>query len=157
MRRGSRFFAAALRLFALAALLSCFAPGAATFAKGGETALHPSSPAVKKELTTVIEGQLAAFRANDYRKAYTFASAEIQQLFPVAEFETMVRHGFPVIAESSTAEFGLALDTGDEAVVTVRVENTAKRSIAYQYHLKKEDGRWRIAGVTEVKEEGLVV
>lgn len=158
MRRGS-FTSTAFRLLLAAALfgsLSCSSFLCAADPAPDQT-LHPSKPAVKTELTEVITAQLAAFRANDYPKAYTFASSEIRDLFPLAEFETMVRNGFPVIAQSSTAAFGLALDAGDEAVVTVRVEGKTKNSVAYQYHLKKEAGHWRIAAVTEVKDEALVI
>ena len=118
---------------------------------------HPSSDAVKKELSAVIEGQLAAFRANDYSKAYTFAAAEIKDLFPVGDFEQMVKTNYAVIARSASAEYGMAFDTGEEAVVNVRVQNAEKKSVEYQYLLKKEVGGWKIGGVSEVKAEDLSV
>ena len=77
---------------------------------------HPSSDAVKKELTSVIDGQLAAFRAGDFAQAYTFAAAEIRGMFPVGVFETMVKSGYPLIAHSAKAQYGLAFDTGAEAL-----------------------------------------
>ena len=51
----------------------------------------------------------------------------------------------------------MAFDTGEEAVVNVRVSNAETRSVEYQYLLKKEDGAWKIGGVAEVKPEGLSV
>src|SRR3954463_14324823 len=62
---------------------------------------HRSSDEVKKALSAVIEGQLAAFRADDYAKAYTFAAAEIQGMFSREKFEEMVKAGYPVIAHST--------------------------------------------------------
>ena len=112
---------------------------------------HRSSDEVKKALSAVIEGQLAAFRAEDYAKAYTFAAAEIQGMFSKERFEEMVKTGYPVIAHSTTAELGLAIDSGDEAVVSVKVTNGEKKSVTYQYHLIKEKGAWRIGGVSEVQ------
>lgn len=112
---------------------------------------------VKNELTAVIEEQLAAFRSGDYMKAYTFAASEIKEMFPLTEFELMVKTGYPVIAHSKKVAYGLALDGGDEAVVTVRVQNADGESAAYQYHLIKQDGRWKIGGVTAVENKGLVV
>ena len=112
---------------------------------------------MKKELTTVIEAQLAAFRANDYNKAFSFASSELQSLFAPDEFERMVKASYPVVAQSVAADYGIAFDTGDEAVVSVRVENAAKKSVEYHYLFKKEAGAWKISGVTEIKSEGLSV
>jgi hypothetical protein len=111
---------------------------------------------VKKELTAVIDAQLAAFRTGDYAQAYTFAAQEIRGMFPVATFETMVKSGYPLIAHSTNAQYGLAFDTGAEAVITVRVEGGDKTT-EYQYLLKKETAGWKISGVFEVKSEGLKV
>ena len=118
---------------------------------------HHSSDALKKELSAVIEGQLAAFRANDYPKAYTFAAAEIKGMFPVEDFEKMVRTNYAVIARSTSTDYGVAFDTGEEAVVNVRIQNAEKKSVEYQYLLKKEDSGWKISGVSEIKAEGLSV
>lgn len=118
---------------------------------------HHSSDALKKELSAVIEGQLAAFRANDYPKAYTFAAAEIKDVFPVGDFEKMVRTNYAVIAKSTSTEYGVAFDTGEEAVVNVRIQSVENQSVEYQYLLKKEDGGWKISGVSEVKAAGLSV
>ena len=124
---------------------------------GSPSTPHSSADALKKELTAVIEGQLTAFRANDYPKAYTFAAAEIKEMFPVEDFEKMVRSNYAVIAKSTSTEYGVAFDTGEEAVVNVRVQNAEKKSVEYQYLLKKEDAGWKISGVSEVKAEGLSV
>jgi ABC-type transporter MlaC component len=145
-----------LRLIACASAVFCF--GATLQSRAADPAApHLTAAPVKRELAAVIEAQLAAFRANDYAKAYTFAATEIQGLFPVTQFETMVKQAYPVIAQSKTATFGLAFDTGDEAVVTVRVENASKTSVEYQYLLKKQNGEWKINGVSETKGGSLQV
>ena len=52
----------------------------------------------------------------------------------------------------------MAFDTGEEAVIYVRVQNTATKTDAqYQYLLRKEHGAWKINGVAEVKAGGLSV
>ena len=118
---------------------------------------HRSSEAVKKAISAVIESQLAAFRAEDYAKAYTFAAEEIRGMFSLAQFEAMVKGGYPIIAHSSSAEFGIAIDTGDEAVVTVKVQNADGKAVSYQYHMTRQKGVWRIGGVSEVESKGLTV
>ena len=155
----------ALPTLVLAVCLACGHPGTAPAAPdqpaaspaGSPSTPHHTSDALKKELTAVIEAQLAAFRADDYPKAYTFAAAEIRGIFPVEDFEKMVRSNYAVIAKSTNTEYGVAFDTGEEAVVNVRIQNAEKKSVEYQYLLKKEDAGWKISGVSEVKAEGLSV
>ena len=118
---------------------------------------QPSTEALKKEFSQVIEAQLAAFRAGEYYKAYAFAASQIKDMFPVENFKEMVEAAYPVIAHSTLAEFGLAIDTGDEAVINVRVENAERKSVLYQYQLEKQAGKWKISGVSEVKGSGLSV
>ena len=118
---------------------------------------HVCSEPVKQELTAVIDAQLAAFRANDYPKAYTFAAGGIKEMFAVENFETMVKTDYPLIAGATKADYGLAFDTGEDAVVNVTVENAAGQRAQYQYTLSKEKGAWKITGVTEQKPDGLSV
>lgn len=114
----------------------------------------PSTEAMKKELAKVIEGQLAAFRADDYPRAYAFAAAGIKEMFNPAEFERMVRGAYPVIAHSVSAEYGLTFDSGEEAVVNVRVVGaTDGQTVEYLYTLSKENGEWKITGVSELRRE----
>ena len=122
----------------------------------GNGAHAPTEP-VKTLLTATIDGQLAAFRANDYPKAFSYASATIQSMFAPEDFEKMVKVAYPVIAHSVSSEYGVMFDTGEEAVVNVRVQDADKKSVEYQYLLKKESGTWKINGVSEVKAEGLSV
>ncbi len=137
-------------LLAAAALL--FWTAAAAPAEPSTDA-HPTTAAVKQELTVVIDAQLAAFRANDYPKAYSFAATAIQGMFSRDRFEDMVKTAYPVIAHSAKAEYGLAFDTGEEAVINVTVENAEGQRVPYQYLLKKEDGAWKINGVAELRGE----
>ncbi len=132
-------------------------PAPALSSTPAATKPHHSSDAVKKELSAVIEAQLAAFRADDYPKAYTFAATEIKDMFAERDFEKMVRTNYAVIAKSTVTEYGVAFDTGEEAVVNVRVQNAEKQSVEYQYLLKKEENGWKISGVSEVKPQGLSV
>jgi len=125
-------------------------------ASAAETKLKPSSETVKKELTDVIESQLAAFRHNDYQNAYSFAAADIQKQFSRNAFEKMVKNDYPVIANSKSVRFGLIMDDGKEAVVIANIRGNGKQSAQYQYRLLFQDSKWRINGVFEVKSKGTV-
>ena len=150
----------ALRPVLAAVLLTCLVPdgyGASEPTPTPAAVPQPVSEPVKKELTATIEGQLAAFRANDYAKAFTFASTDIQGMFAPADFEKMVKTAYPVIAHSVSTEYGIMFDTGEQAVVNVHIKDADKKDVEYQYLLKKEAGSWKINGVSEVKAEGLSV
>lgn len=116
-----------------------------------------SEEAVRNELIEVIQSQLAAFRKNDYPKAYKYAAANIREQVPLPAFERMVRTGFPVMARSSSAEFGVILDNGSAALVNVSIVSKSGRLIRYQYSLRHELAGWRINGVMRMPFEGTFV
>ena len=126
----------------------------AIFVRVAAAELEPSKPPVKAEITAVIEAQLAAFRAGDFDKAYTFAASPIREMFPLTEFQQMVKTGYPIIVTSVKAEFGICLDNGTEASVFVHVESKDGTSKDYQYGLVREPSGWRITGVTEPEARG---
>lgn len=126
----------------------------ASFARAATPAMEASTPPVKAEIVAVIEGQLAAFRTDDFPKAYTFASQPIREMFPLAEFQKMVIAGYPVIMTSVKADFGICLDNGYEASVFVRIEGKDGKVKEYQYALTREPIGWRITGVTEPEARG---
>lgn len=115
--------------------------------------LLPSQMKTKDQLHAVISSQLAAFRANDFAAAYVFADEGIKRQVAVEQFEMMVRHGYPAIAKSASATFGLTFDNGDEAVVNVRVVGANAQEITYQYMLRRSGEAWRITGVVPLKEQ----
>ena len=84
--------------------------------------LKPTEDPMRKELTQIIKSQLAAFRDDDYVTAYTFAATGIKAQYPLAEFERMVKTGYAEIAQFKSAEFGVVIDNGEEAVVNVEIE-----------------------------------
>lgn len=108
---------------------------------------------MKEKLHAVIRQQLEAFRRDDYAAAYVFAAAAIKAQFPVEAFEKMVRAGYPMIAKSSDANFGLTLDDGDRAVVTVRVVGADQRGASFHYLLERSGDDWRISGVQQLDEK----
>lgn len=123
-----------------------------------EPAPQDASPELKKALSEVIESQLQAFRERDYAKAYGFASSEFHESYSVSDFETMVKTSYPVIAGSSSADFSGAFNSGDDALIDVHVTSLAqKRDGQFRYRLHKEDGKWRVTGVIEIKPTGLSV
>jgi len=134
------------------ALLLC--SGARNF---GADDLKPSEVNTKTALHAAISGQLEAFRKDDYAAAYVFAAQAIKAKFALEDFERMVRAGFPAIAHSTSAKFGLTFDNGDEAVINVRVFSEGREPVDYQYTMHRDGEAWRITGVTLLKENSTEV
>jgi hypothetical protein len=130
----------------------------AGLAGGAETAgFRLSDPPVKDELTRVINSQLAAFRKGDYAGAYDFAALGLKSRMSPAAFEQMMKDGYPQIAQSHDASFGVILDNGARAMVSVGIKSAFGRMAYYQYLLTREPAGWKISGVTRVTLRGTTV
>jgi hypothetical protein len=116
-----------------------------------------SDDAIRSELIEVIQSQLSAFRKNDYSKAYKYAASDLRAQVSLPAFERMVRDGFPLIARSSSAEFGVIVDNGAQALVNVSLVSESGKLIHYQYFLRRERAGWRITGVLRKPFEGTFV
>jgi hypothetical protein len=108
--------------------------------------MRASKPEVRKEIVAVIEGQLAAFRAGDVRKAYGFAAVELRARWPLEMFLGIVQHNYPEIWASTKAEYGLVRDDGARAVLVVHVFSK-DGDATYDFTLTLERGGWRIHDV----------
>src|SRR5262245_15100769 len=102
----------------------------------------------EEKIRSVIQQQLDAFSHNDYDAAYQFASRHIRTKFTRAEFEEMVKGGYPQIAKSSRAMFG-KVDFSDEnrASVSVTITGLDRVTVLAAYRMTREDEIWKIDGV----------
>lgn len=119
--------------------------------------LQISEGNIEQDIRGVIESQLAAFREDDYPRAFTFAAATLRAQMTLPTFERMVKAGYPLIAQSKSVQFGVMLDNGDHALVDVIVAGEGGQMRHYQYILQRERLGWKIAGVTEVKPSGTTI
>jgi hypothetical protein len=101
------------------------------------------------ELFSVVETQLAAFRAADYSSAYRHAASGVQQKFTVPQFEAMIRRDYGPITNAQRIEFGGVEVNGSAAIVQVFFtdENDSVRS--FLYSLIAEGDSWKINGVQQ--------
>jgi len=125
--------------------------------RNGVTLFQLSDEPVKRELTQVIGAQLAAFRKGDFAGAYDFAAEPFKARISPADFERMMKAGYPLIAHSRAVSFGMILDDGNRAVVTVGIRGESGRMVHYQYLLTHEPAGWRITGVTRITLRGTTV
>ena len=128
-------------LAALVALGLGLVPG-----RGADGGGRASKPEVRKEVVAVIEGQLAAFREGDTKKAHAFGAATLRAQRPLRQFLQIVRTSYPEIWANTRAEFGVVRDDGTRATVLVQVFSKEDRA-DYDYGLVKEPEGWRIDSV----------
>ncbi len=104
-------------------------------------------PPAPHELFSVVEKQLAAFRAADYSSAYRHAASEVQQKFTMPQFEAMIRRDYGEMTNAERIEFGLVKVNGSAAVVHVFFCGADGSVRSFLYSLIAEGGSWKINGV----------
>jgi hypothetical protein len=104
-------------------------------------------PPVPRELFAIVEQQLAAFRADDYRSAYRHAASEVQQKFTIPQFESMIRRDYGDMTNAQHVEFGLVNVNGSNAVVQVFLLAPNGSNRSFLYSLIAEGNSWKINGV----------
>ncbi|HEY2800636.1 MAG TPA: DUF4864 domain-containing protein [Chthoniobacterales bacterium] len=119
--------------------------GAAILATHNARNRIPPPPA--KELFSLVNRQLSAFRAADFERAYRHAAGAVQERFSPAQFELMIRRDFSSMTEAQRVEFGAVHVAGATALVQVFLiaPNGAVRGFLYSF-TAEPDG-WKIDGV----------
>ena len=103
------------RLVKISLLLFFFALcGAAILAT--HFARERTAPPATKELYSLVNRQLSAFRAADFDSAYRHAAAGVQQKFSRSQFELMIRRDFSPMTEAEHVEFGVVRVAGAAAL-----------------------------------------
>jgi Domain of unknown function (DUF4864) len=109
------------------------------------------SPPVPHELFSVVEKQLAAFRAADYSSAYRHAASEVQQKFTMPQFEAMIRRDYVDMTNAQRIEFGFVKINGSAAVVQVFFCGADGSARSFLYSLIAEGDSWKINGVQPIQ------
>ena len=104
--------------------------------------------AERKAIETTIRAQITAFQADDFERAFTYASPTIQQIFRAPDvFGRMVRQGYPMVYRPSEIAF-LELATVEGYFwqkVQIRDDQARYHIMAYQ--MVRLDGVWRMNSV----------
>jgi len=78
------------------------------------------SAPVPRELYSIVNNQLNAFRTADFSRAYRNASTRVQQKFSLPQFESMIRRNYAeMMKETQRVEFGVARAQGESAILQV--------------------------------------
>ncbi len=95
----------------------------------------------------VVRNQLAAFKAGDGERAFTYASPGIRAQFGDAPtFIAMVRNGYGALLTARYTEFleGAVID--GRVIQPLRLIAQDNSVVVALYTMEKHDGRWKIAG-----------
>lgn len=96
----------------------------------------------------IIDGQMDAFRADDFATAFGFASPGIQGMFrDPATFGRMVRQGYPMVWRPAEVEYLGGAPAPDGWRQEVLVTDGAGRIHVLRYTMVETSEGWRIGGV----------
>jgi hypothetical protein len=116
-------------------------------------AVKPLAPAEAAAIRTVIESQIAAFRADDAPLAFSYAAPDIRAMFGSPDnFMRMVRQGYPVVYRPVSMLFRPPVDDAGEFIQAVELSDRDGVVWLALYRMQKtkegsDAGQWRIAGV----------
>nr|WP_237072707.1 DUF4864 domain-containing protein [Pseudaestuariivita rosea] len=100
------------------------------------------------DIQATIDNQIAAFRADDFETAFTYASPGIQQIFRTPEnFGTMVRQGYPMVWRPEDVRFLELREVAGNLWQRVQVTDAAGRVHTLDYQMIQTDEGWKINGV----------
>lgn len=109
-------------------------------------ALAEEGPAAS--IRTLIDRQIAAFRADDGATAYSFASPRLQEIFQSADvFMSMVKNAYRPVYRPQSVAFGRLRDHEGAFIQEVFVVDPDGVEWTALYALQQQaDGSWRISG-----------
>lgn len=110
--------------------------------------VEPLRPDDRAAVRLVIEGQLAAFAADDAEQAFSYASETIQATFMTARnFMDMVRIAYPVVYRPASLSFQVPVTKNAEVCQAVQMRDAMGVDWMALYTLKRQaDGVWKING-----------
>lgn len=114
----------------------------------GRARAGPLSEADRNAIRTVIEAQLAAFRADDGETAFGFASPSIQRQFGnPATFLAMVKAAYMPVYRPREVQFRRLVEIEGEPVQLVLLVGPDFAVVTAYYIMQQQaDGTWRING-----------
>lgn len=123
---------------------------------GAPAMAQEPGPGARQAIQSVIERQVDAFRRDDGREAFGYATPDLQQQFGSAEiFMQMVRSGYQPVYRPQSFRFQELKTINGVPTQLVRVVGPdGVPKMALYFMQQQADGSWRIAGCTLLEFEG---
>lgn len=109
-----------------------------------------SFPALAQEapIQETIQKQMEALQADDFARAFTFASPNIKGMFGTPEnFGAMVKNGYPMVYRPAQVEMGELREIAGNLWQRVRVVDQAGAGWYLDYMMIETDEGWQINAV----------
>lgn len=109
-----------------------------------------SLPVLAQEgpIRETIQRQIEAFQADDFARAFTFASPTIKGIFGTPEnFGAMVKNGYPMVHRPAEVEMGELREIAGNLWQRVRIVDQAGRAWALDYMMIETAEGWQINAV----------
>ncbi len=107
-----------------------------------------SAKADEGEITQVINDQIAAFLADDFETAFTYASPNIKRLFGTPQrFGQMVREGYPMVHRPAEVTMLDSRAMGERVDQRVLIRDAGGRLHLLSYQMIQTSDGWQINGV----------
>ena len=109
-----------------------------------------SLPAVAQDepIQKTIQSQIEAFQADDFVRAFTFASPTIKQMFGTPEnFGAMVKQGYPMVYRPAEVQMMELREVAGNLWQRVRVTDQAGAGWYLDYLMVETPEGWRINAV----------
>lgn len=111
-------------------------------------ALTSPAPAQDTGIEGTIRSQFDAFLADDFARAFTFASPTIKGIFGTPEnFGAMVRQGYPMVYRPSDVQMLERREVAGTQVQRVLVTDQSGRTHVLDYQMIETPEGWQINGV----------
>jgi hypothetical protein len=107
-------------------------------------------PAVAQEvpIQETIRAQIEAFKADDFARAFTYASPNIHQIFGTSDnFGKMVKDGYPMVWHPSQVDMMDLRTVGGALWQRVRVTDLKGQSYLLDYQMVQGPDGWLINAV----------
>ncbi len=104
--------------------------------------------AQEEPIRKTIQSQIEAFQADDFARAFTFASPTIKQMFGTPEnFGAMVKNGYPMVYRPATVEMGELREVAGNLWQRVRITDQAGAGWFLDYMMVETPEGWQINAV----------
>lgn len=104
--------------------------------------------AQEKPIQSTIQNQIDAFQADDFARAFSYASPNIKGLFGTAEnFGAMVKEGYPMVHRPAEVEMQDLREVAGNLWQRVRVVDQQGRAHLLDYMMVETPEGWQINAV----------
>lgn len=104
------------------------------------------------DIEATISAQIEAFQADDFARAFTYASPTIQNLFGTPEnFGGMVRSGYPMVWRPAKVQYLVLRERSGGLWQKVLITDGSGRLHVLDYQMIELENGWKINGVQMIE------